>query len=809
MANSVRAPKQWCLKPIETVNTFENWRQNLQYILALDSNFAPFLGEDVKWEKKDKKFPTRGLSDDGPDIPQAYNKTAAQKVALLDLMLGQIANYAPVVSRNTIIKKCISLEAIWETIRAHYHFQSTGARFLDFAQLKLEPGERPEDLYQRLVAFVEDSLLRKDGRLKHNEEMLDEDEEMTPTLENLVVLIWLRLIHSDLPRLVQQRYGTELRSRTLATIKPEISLALESLLDELQSTQEVKAMRAATAHARVSSFRPQKVPSPGFSTKSKSCPICKQAGRPDFKHLLSTCTFLPESDRKFMARARALQLEDDDLDLELDHNTGLDSSDTPCTARRVAIEGSPYIDLFFSHHSARLTLDSGATGNLIRASFAHYVGAPIKVSSQSVHQADGHSTLTVLGETKISLTREDHTFMLEALVVESLDVDILAGVPFMLTNDIALRPAKRQVILSDGTVLGYGHQPSRTSHVVRRAQAHVLRAPSHTTTLWPGDFLEVPIPVDKFPDDDTFALEPRADSTTIQPIDSSTPWPSPSIIQSVGGKVRIPNLTSSPLIVKRNVHFCQVRPAELIDERSTTPTAATPCPAVSVCKASSSTGPPSTSPNQLKLPYHCDIKLDLDGLMDTPTREQFAQTHQEFSAVFNPQFHVYNGAVGPFEATVNMGPTQPPQRKGHIPLYGRNNLSELQDKFDELEHAGVFQRPEDIGITVEYLNPSFLVKKSSGGFRLVTAFADVGRYSKPQPSLMPNVDSTIRTIGQWKYLIVTDLKNAFFQIPLSRNSMKYCGVVTPFKGVRVYARLCHGDAGIRNCPGGTSVPRPW
>jgi hypothetical protein len=71
-------------------------------------------------------------------------------------------------------------------------------------------------------------------------------------------------------------------------------------------------------------------------------------------------------------------------------------------------------------------------------------------------------------------------------------------------------------------------------------------------------------------------------------------------------------------------------------------------------------------------------------------------------------------------------------------------LQELQAKFDELEKLGVFKRPEDVNISVEYLNPSFLVKKSSGNSRLVTAFADVGRYSKPQPSFMSNVDSTLR-----------------------------------------------------------------
>ena len=100
-----------------------------------------------------------------------------------------------------------------------------------------------------------------------------------------------------------------------------------------------------------------------------------------------------------------------------------------------------------------------------------------------------------------------------------------------------------------------------------------------------------------------------------------------------------------------------------------------------------------------------------------------------------------------------------------------------------------------MNVTAEYLNPSFLVKKPNGGFRLVTAFSDVGRYSKPQPSLMPDVDSTLRTDAQWNYIIKTDLTNAFFQIPLAKQSMKFCGIATPFRGVRVYTRCAMGMPG--------------
>jgi hypothetical protein len=149
-------------------------------------------------------------------------------------MLGQIANYCPIISRNTLVKNSTSLEFIWQTIRQHFGFQVTGAHLIDFSDIHLETDERPEDLFQRLTAFVEDSLLKANS-LSHHGEQSAEDEELTPTLENLVVLTWLRLIHPSLPRLVKQRYGTELRSRTLASIKPEISQALSSLLEEIRA----------------------------------------------------------------------------------------------------------------------------------------------------------------------------------------------------------------------------------------------------------------------------------------------------------------------------------------------------------------------------------------------------------------------------------------------------------------------------------------------------------------------------------------------------------------------------------------------
>ncbi|CAG2202553.1 unnamed protein product [Mytilus edulis] len=178
-----RAPKQWSLSKVETITSFEAWRQNLQYTLSLDQNFAAFLVDGFTWLKKTNANPLRGIVDDGEAVAEANRRTAAQKCTHLDLMLGQIANYCPIISRNTIIKNSTSINSIWQSIRLHYGFQSTGGHFLDFNSIFLEPDERPEDLFQRLASFIEDNMLRAGGNIHHHGEVPEADEELSPSLE--------------------------------------------------------------------------------------------------------------------------------------------------------------------------------------------------------------------------------------------------------------------------------------------------------------------------------------------------------------------------------------------------------------------------------------------------------------------------------------------------------------------------------------------------------------------------------------------------------------------------------------------------
>ena len=459
-------------------------------------------------EKKSAAHPTRGLKNDPSSVPVELRRTSQQKSATLDLMLNQIANWCPVIARLTIVNGCTSINDIWQKIRLHYNIQKSGSQFLDLAVINLQPDEKPEDLYQRLVAFYTDNLLEADGDIEHHGEKLEVDEEITPAIENTIVVLWLQHLNPCLPQLVKQRYGTELRNRSLASIKPEISQALPSLLDELKTLEDSKVFRASVPvksqhqrHAR------HKAP--------KSCILCKSAGRPHTSHFLSNCTFLPAEDRRALAKARYIHDDGSDVeqnseeDPELDHlQQSTHNSNILVTARRVDIVESPFMNVFYKHHPIHLTIDCGATTSMIKASCAEKLKVPIVPASQLASQADGHTPLRVLGEVHMKVSRGTHAYSLDALVVNSLDVDILAGNNFLSMYDIVPRLATKEIIIGNSEIIKYNQQPQRKTINARRIQAHLVRSPTKTVLL-PGDYITIPAP-QCTETDSTWALEPSS-----------------------------------------------------------------------------------------------------------------------------------------------------------------------------------------------------------------------------------------------------------------------------------------------------------
>ena len=69
------------------------------------------------------------------------------------------------------------------------------------------------------------------------------------------------------------------------------------------------------------------------------------------------------------------------------------------------------------------------------------------------------------------------------------------------------------------------------------------------------------------------------------------------------------------------------------------------------------------------------VTIDPGNIISPELKAQFKTLLYKHSQVFSPNLSGYNGAIGPFKASVNMGTVQPPQRKGRMPQYSRDNLN--------------------------------------------------------------------------------------------------------------------------------------
>ena len=124
---------------------------------------------------------------------------------------------------------------------------------------------------------------------------------------------------------------------------------------------------------------------------------------------LTACKHLPERDRKFLTKSRTVQVESEEEDEDKDDNetpqhrrVSVDHEEhseenVSLIACRVPVIPSPFLDCFVKHFTVRVTVDSGATGNVMRHNITKRLRLTIRKPTQKSHQADGNSSLDVVG----------------------------------------------------------------------------------------------------------------------------------------------------------------------------------------------------------------------------------------------------------------------------------------------------------------------------------------------------------------------------------------------------------------------------
>ena len=762
--------RQKVLGDNETRVSFNTWQESLLFHINNEPKFARFISDENQWEPASTE--NRGFVDDTEEIG-GTKMTAKNKLINLRVLLGYISIHAPIISSTFIKEEACSIEEIFERLRGYYDCKKSGIKITELLEFKLESMESREALWERVYSFMEDSLITVASGVLHKGKVVRADEQLTPTLLNISVIIWLDAIHRGLPSLVKQRFAIPLRNTTIYSIRNEISDAVPSLLRELGD-------REGTISYASSNYKKNRQDKYKIRQKNRpKCCLCEAAARAGADtHYFQTCPFLPSGDRKYLkSKINDIEIESDsEIEDEYQYSNSKTINVNPKTKsdtsniNRVEIITSPCMEVAIGDEEGDITLDTGAESNLVKKSEARRLKLDIKPTSHRATMADGVTPMDVAGEVHFlakrtcPITKKTHSFQFDGLVVNILNCSILGGMPFLDKNDVYVRANLNTVYV--GNCCDFKYASIHRCSAVRAAK--IMRVPRQMCIL-PGSSISLLTPPEYH--DKEISVEPRL-------LSDKSSWIKCCVTKPTNGEITLINETTSPVLVKRHEHLCQIR--HTID-----------MPINQNCDTLPKPNIYTTS----DIDRSTEVTVDPSDILNYEDRQRIKNINKKYNLVFSPSLGCYNGRSGKFRHRINMSDSLPPQRRGRVPMYNRSNLEDLQAKFDELHKQGVFIRPEELEITAEYVSPSFLVRKQSGGHRLVTAFAELSEYAKPQPSLMPKVEDIIQQIAQYKYIIKADLTQAYYQIPLEKSSIKYVGVCTPFRGMYVYTRAVMGLPG--------------
>ena len=472
----------------------------------------------------------------------------------------------------------------------------------------------------------------------------------------------------------------------------------------------------------------------------------------------------------------------------------IDLSEKTFKVSAVALMKAPIMLCYYKHFAIPVILDTGAEYNVIADSQVKRMNILVSKTSARAIQVD-KSPLHTIGSVSLELSNGEDSWLFSALVCTGVGDVIIAGNPFLAQgiNPITYKKVT-EIVSSDGSVRSI---PWRPTNVTPNKPSISLLRSHEKTTIFPEEYLELPVPADftKY-EASTILINPRqssnirmvnisphtiglkaeTDSCHTWPTYDLVPFPQPQFAHIIGGKVRIQNNSPLPITVNRNSHIADIRivvPQKLPSfEPSLYPR---PKPTVPVCEAHK-------------------IIVDPDDQLTPDERKLFNDINTKYSTIFSSKPGKYNGSLGNLDAKLilNNSDIDPPSFPCKRILQSEKLDDIKQDIMDQMEADGILVRPEDVNVHVTHVHPSFLVPKmedgrSTGEYRLVTNLQSLSPYIKPTRIPLPTIDDAFRKLGKWNHIILLDLRSWHWQIPMNKSSMRYLGTTTPYGGDRVYA----------------------
>ena len=453
---------------------------------------------------------------------------------------------------------------------------------------------------------------------------------------------------------------------------------------------------------------------------------------------------------------------------------------------RITPVPSQILTVYYNDQPLNITLDSGATVSFIRLSVAIALNCTILPNTQLALLADEKTRLAALGEINITLSRANFSVLLRALVVKNLQADCFGGTNFHKDNDIETRITTGQIkvhhkftVLQTNPVLPLPSSPTALNSIQTSQPPPAPISIQRASAVMPGASLLIPLP----------SSLKNESHISIQPLHMTPNSLPPQICPVLNNAIPLTNHSEEILLIKKK-----------------DPLLATP---VSHLNPFSPTTPHLPSqPRLLPPPRPPDINLAVNINTADLNHQQIARIHfihQSNQAAFNSDLSSgYNHKAGKYFAVLRFKEDSRPEAKSlDVPQYNRQCASLQQALMDRLEQQNVLVNPHDHGIEVKSVSPSWVIQKGSAKtkclkdctideLRWVVAFNNLNSHLLPKPAKVSSLTKAVKFLARWKFHILADLHNSYFQIHIAKKHWCWLGVMTPFRGLRVLTRLGQG-----------------
>nr|XP_012235715.1 PREDICTED: uncharacterized protein LOC105679947 [Linepithema humile] len=181
-----------------------------------------------------------------------------------------------------------------------------------------------------------------------------------------------------------------------------------------------------------------------------------------------------------------------------------------------------------------------------------------------------------------------------------------------------------------------------------------------------------------------------------------------------------------------------------------------------------------------------DAKRICSGLPELTDKQQ--QRLENFFLEKVPKATENPGVTSLTEHRIDVGQNRPIKQRCYV--VSPRVQEAIREEVDKMLAAGVIEPSYS-----EWSNPIVMVKKPTGKYRFCLDFRKVNSISKKDAYPLPNMNGILDKLRSASYISTIDLSQAYFQIPLARESREITAFSVPGKGLYHFTRMPYGLTG--------------